>query len=813
MSKKDEKGNGKDTVKGSRPSFSVRWGTWIAHHRWWVLGAWIVLFLASAAAYPHLLSNLSAPDYSVTGSDSAEVVKIIGSEFTAAGSEQDVIVFDSDTLLVTDPEFQTAVSDALNSIQGQPGVVAVTSPYDPLVAGKQFSSDMTAAFATLGLNGDDRERAARSADMEDLVEAAAASTGVEAYLTGYSQSSNDLTEVENADVERAESIGVPIALIVLILALAAVIAGIIPLIIALVNLTFVFGLLSLLVFIRPLDSFLLSIVTMIGVGISIDYSLFILTRFREEFARAKREGKAEPETIAVGIAMRTSGRTIIFSGTIVMISLFSLFIVKSPIFVGMAIGAVIVVLCTLFTAWTFLPALLAVLGERVNKLSLPKKMRPADSYESEALKTSGWARWARTVIKHPWLAIPAAALLILFALPTLGMALGIDLGLASISDTPTGKAEIILTEKFTPGLLSPVQILVTHMTVGELDSEDYAAIKELTDSLQADDRVAAAYSISTVGDQVEARLTPEQLSLLQQEKGQLTTRQLNMLKQQVEARLTPEQETMVDEAEVMLEQMVNLGSGANRTIITAVTEAPIDSKDATDLVSDIRDNLVPQYEASGDLQVLVGGSTAQFEDLGEETLSKLPWVMAIVLTLSFLYLLLIFRSLLIPVKAVVMNLLATFAAFGLTTWVFADGHLEKLFGFTSVGFIQTYLPVMVFALLFGLSMDYEVFLVGRMHEQWLLTHDNDDAIITGVAHTGRTITAAAAIMAAVFGCFLVADVLELKEFGFALAVAVVLDATIVRLLLVPAVMKMAGGEANWWIPKWLEKILPDIKVE
>ena len=198
---------------------------------------------------------------------------------------------------------------------------------------------MTAAFATLGLNGDDRERATRSADMEELVEAAAASTPVEAYLTGYSQSSNDLTEVENADVERAESIGIPIALIVLILALGAVIAGIIPLVIALVNLTFVYGLLSLLLFVRPIDSFLLSIVTMIGVGISIDYSLFILTRFREELAKAQREGKAEPETIAVGIAMRTSGRTIIFSGTIVMISLFSLFIVKSPIFVGMAIGS------------------------------------------------------------------------------------------------------------------------------------------------------------------------------------------------------------------------------------------------------------------------------------------------------------------------------------------------------------------------------------------------------------------------------------------------------------------------------------------
>ena len=235
--------------------------------------------------------------------------------------------------------------------------------------------------------------------------------------------------------------------------------------------------------------------------------------------------------------------------------------------------------------------------------------------------------------------------------------------------------------------------------------------------------------------------------------------------------------------------------------------------DATDLVRDLRKSMIPSYQASGSPEMLVGGSTAQFEDLGVETLSKLPYVMAIVLTLSFFYLLIIFRSVLIPFKAVLMNLLATFAAFGLTTWVFVGGHLEGLFGFTSVGFVQTFLPIMVFALLFGLSMDYEVFLVGRMQEQWLLTHDNDDAVVTGIAHTARTITAAAAIMAAVFGCFLIANVLELKEFGFALAVAVILDATIVRLLLVPSIMKVAGGKANWWLPSFLEKILPEIKVE
>jgi len=618
-----------------------------------------------------------------------------------------------------------------------------------------------------------------------VVASALGSAPVEAYLTGYSQSANDLTEVENADVERAESVGIPIALVVLVIALGAVVAGLIPLITALCSLVFTFGVLSLLITWRPMDSFLLSIVTMIGVGISIDYSLFILSRYREELARAHGRGVAEPVVTAVGVAMRTSGRTILFSGTIVMISLFSLFVVKSPLFIGMALGAVLVVVCTLITAWTMLPALLAVLGDGVDRLSLPKRWQPATNVEDEAVEDSGWARWARTVLRHPWLALPAVALLIVFALPMFGMELGIDLGLAAISDTATGKAEIILLEKFSPGLLSPVQILASHEGSGALSADDLTDIQELTDSLAEDPRVAGIYSVSTLLEQTVGEVSPEAMELLQQDPT----------------------------ASSYLAQTVNVDDGSNRTIITVVTNAPIDSTEATELVRDLRDDIIPRYAASAGPQMLVGGETAQFEDLGVETLGKLSLVMAIVLGLSFCYLLLVFRSLLIPVKAVLMNLLATFAAFGLTTWVFADGHLEGLFNFTSVGFIQTFLPVMVFALLFGLSMDYEVFLVGRMQEEWLRTHDNDGAVVAGVAHTARVITAAALIMAAVFGCFLLADVLELKEFGFALAVAVLLDATLIRLLVVPAIMKVAGGAANWWLPTWLQRILPDIRLE
>ncbi len=771
----------KGAESGPRPSLPMRWGVWVAEHRWHVLLGWLVLFIVAAAAYPHLMASLSAPDYSVTGSDSAQVTNLIQSDFSAAGAEQDVIVLNSGTLKVSDIEYQGIIDQVVAAVKNQPGVVSVISPLDA-GAHEQISDDAHAAYITLGLNGDDRERATESASLEKLVQQAVQFSGVDAYLTGYSQSSIDLTEVENADVERAESIGIPIALIVLVIAVGAVAGGLTPLVVALASLTLTFGALSLLIIVKPMDSFLLSLVTMIGVGISIDYSLFIVSRFQEELVHARDAASTDPVATAVGVAMSTSGRTILFSGSIVMISLFSLFIVKSPLFEEMAIGAVAVVLCTLFTAWTLLPALLAALAEHVNWLALPKAWRPSASLEGGSDDTSGWAKWARTVIRHPWIAIPGAAMLILFALPMLQMKLGIDLGLNSIADTPTGKAETILTQKFSPGLLSPIQILAIHDGSGPFTDDDLKAVNSLTQALKKDSRVDQVYSVTSL---TTSDLTSDSLQ-----------------------RMAKSPSAAAD-----LAMIVNVNDGVNKTIITVVTKAPIDSTDAQALVQDLRTEILPTYAKTDELQMLVGGETAQFEDLGVETLAKLPWVMAIVLALSFCYLLIIFRSLLIPTKAVLMNLLATGAAFGLTSWVFVGGHLEKLFGFTSVGFVQTYLPIMTFALLFGLSMDYEVFLMGRMREEWLRTHDNDESVVAGVSHTARAITSAAAIMAAVFGCFLVASVLELKEFGFALAVAVVLDATIVRLLLVPAIMKYFGGEANWWLPDWLDRILPNIRVD
>ncbi|HET6954612.1 MAG TPA: MMPL family transporter [Acidimicrobiales bacterium] len=762
---------------------AARWGTWAARRHWWVLSVWIVVLIASAAAYPYLESTLVAPDYSVTDSDSDKVADLISQDFTTAGTEQDVIVFNSDQLVSTDPDYRRAVDDVLADVRGEPGVVFLLGPYDPGGQG-QVSEDGHAALASVGLSGDIGDRADYATSVQDTVTSAAGGGPVEAFLTGFSPTSNDLTTVETEDVERAEAIGVPVAFVVLLVAFGALVAALLPLTLAAVGLTATMGLLAALAVVQEWDVFVISVITMIGVGIGIDYSLFIVTRFREELARRDEGPDAVPG--AVGLAMTTSGRTIAFSAIIVMISLFSLFVVNSPMFRELAIGSVLVVACTLVAAWVFLPALLGALGHRVDRGALPKRFQPAEEKEGGSDRPSGWARWAHTVLAHPWLAIPAAAVLIVVSLPTFGIKLGIDLGIAALADTPSGKAEIILAEKFSPGVLSPAQILVSHQGTGALTTADLATIDQLTERLSDDPRVADVFSITEVLEQLNLPIAAETLA--------------------------PLEEVEDPTARALIGQYVDIDSGANRTILTVVSSAPIDSTEATDLVNDLRDDIVPSLGTPGGPEILVGGATAQFADLSDETLGKLPLVLGLVLTLSFLYLMVVFRSLLIPLKAVLLNLLATGAAFGLTVWVFQEGHLEDLLNFTSVGFIQVYLPIMTFAFLFGLSMDYEVFLIRRMQEEWVATHDNDEAVAVGLAHTARPIAAAAAIMAAVFGCFLVADVLELKQFGLALAAAVVLDATLVRLLMVPAIMKLAGP-ANWWLPGFLQRILPQLRLE
>jgi RND superfamily putative drug exporter len=735
----------------------------MARYRAVVLLTWAVILLICGALYPTLRGMLSAPDYGVDGSQSAQVEQLLQTPaLHGAGSEQDVIVFYSSAHRSDDRAYREVVARVLRVARGEHGVLSVLSPYD---ARSRIATDGRAAVAPLALGGDARERFMRAGDLQEAV-VRAGGNGVRASLTGFSPLAKDLAQVETSDGERAEAIGLPVALIILVVALGALLAAAVPLMLAGAGLLATFGVITVLATLLRFDVFLLTVVTMIGVGIGIDYSLFIVSRFREELARSPANPRRERGRIAdaVGATIATSGRTIVYSGAIVGFSLTSLLVLRAPIFGEFVVGTLTSVICALAAALTLLPALLAQLGPRINAGALPARLQPSDVTAGGA-EHGGWARWASAMMRRPVIVSLGVSLLLVAAMvPTLGLRYGINIGVPALSATPSGAAADVLGHSFGPGLIGPLAVVVDDRHAGgALQSDKVAGRSQQT----------ASRSRSALAG---ARMLTRDLRADRRVAG-ITVR--------------------------------SYGSVALLTVVPAVA---VDSPAAYALVRHIRTDLAPAVAAGDGASVLVGGAVAQAVDVSVETSSKLPLVIAITLAMALAFLLSVFRSVVLPIKAVMMNLLATGATLGLVVLIFQDGHGQGLFGFASSGFIQSFLPLCMFVLLFGLSMDYEVFLIRRMQETWRETADNRLAVISGVAHTARPISAAAAIMVAVFGSFLTANVLELKQFGFALAAAIAIDATLIRLMLVPALMCLLGAR-NWWLPQRLERLIPRLETD
>ena len=714
-----------------------RWGRWVSRRRWPVLVSWALIIVVCAMAFAPLERRLTAMDFGIAGSESEHVDAVLAQHFPQLGAEQDVIVYDGAGVSVDSPEFRQVVDQAVAAARSVEGAREVTSPYD--VGGEQMVSpnDRGVAVGLVGIDGDmaDRAMVARTLQHElSRFETAQ----IKVAVTGYSLIQNDATEIQNSDAQRAEMIGIPVALILLVVALGAVTAAVVPVVAALVGLLLTAGTLFVLTAVTDFDSLTMSVATMIGIGVGIDYAMFIVSRYREELNAGAIVDRSDQDKIDAAVArtLATTGRTILSSGVIVMISLASLVVIPAPIFRGIAIGVATAVTAMLVVGLCLLPALLAVLGPRINCGQTPRRWQPAElSADLADAARTRWGQWAYRIMKRPALyGSIAVAILLLAALPLTGIRYGLDMGTASLSETPSGRAAATLTTHFPPGALSPVELVATDTSGGPLTDAGHNAVARYLDQAQADPRVAAL-GPSTISD------------------GRLAT--------------------------------------------SLILSVPFDSTAATDLITDLRSSA---QQVGADSDILIGGSTAEFVDLDNEMTAKLPIVIGLVLTVSFVFLIVAFRSIALPLKAILMNLLATGAALGITVVVFQWGIGESLLDFSSPGFIQTYLPTLVFAVLFGLSMDYEVFLIGRMREYWAATGDNQHAVAAGLAHTARPITAAAAIMVVVFGSFITANMLELKQIGFALAIAVAIDALLVRLILVPALMRLLG-QWNWWLPR------------
>ncbi|HEX6855130.1 MAG TPA: MMPL family transporter [Streptosporangiaceae bacterium] len=709
---------------------------WCFQHRFLVITAWISL-LIGLAVVSQAVKTSNDNSFTLPGTGSGTAQQLLLRSAPARAGDSDQIAWRVSHGSVTNPALEQRMSAMLAQVSHLPEVASVTSPYLP--GGKvQVSPDGRTAYATVNFTkaADDLEKA----DINRVVAVATAARepGLAVELGGKA-----ISNTEQAPLSSASAIGIGAAAVILLIAFGSLLAMVLPIV------TAVAGVGSGLMLIAPL-SHLMSVNglapilgALIGLGVGVDYALFIVTRYR----RGLQTG-LDPERSA-GQALNTSGRAVLFAGGTVCIALLGLLTIGLGFLDGMAVPAAITVVCTVLAAVTLLPALFGVLGQRV----LSRRQRRRRHADGPDLARSGsmWARWSRTVPRFPAvLAAAAVAVMAVVSVPVLHLRLGASDASNDPTSSHTYKAYEMLAEGFGPGFSGPLLLVARTGSAA-----DRAALGRLDRALTAVPGVAAVQA------------------------GPAQTR--------------PSAGPAVEVTQVI------------------PTTAP-ESQATSSLITQLRDTVIPRYTHGTTLRVYVGGLTATFDDLAAVTSAKLPWLLAAIVGFGFLLLVLAFRSLLIPATTAVLNLLSAAATFGVLTAFFEWGWGTSAFGLGRAGPIEAYMPELVLAILFGLSMDYQVFLVSRIAEEWSGTRDNTRAVLTGQTETGRVITAAATIMIAVFIAFAFTGQRSVAEFGIGLAAAVALDAFVLRTVLVPAVMHLCG-RANWWLPGRLDRRLPRLAVE
>jgi RND superfamily putative drug exporter len=710
---------------------------WCVKHRLVVLAAWLGILVALVLVQSATGSNY-ASGTAPAGTESAQAASLLSKAAPSVSGDTEHIVFSVQQGSVKDATVQTSVDAMLAQVAKLPNVSAVASPYSPAGA-QQISADGKVAFATVDFSVPDTKVSATDAQhFVDVAKSAGSSSLQVDVLGSLAASTNPVSQTGNL-------VGVGAALVVLLIVFGSILAAVLPLVTTGISLVAALSLIGVLSNSLSMAGFTSQLCTLIGLGVGVDYSLFLLTRVRS----GMRQGLSTEE--AVVAAAGTAGRAVFFAGITVCIALLGMITVGVGVLTGAAVAASLAVLFTMIAAQTLLPALIGMFGTRVLTRRQRRELRAGELTDEEA--SQRWRDWA-TFVQHHRVGAGAAAVAVMLALgaPFLSMRLGsADYGTdPTTTTTTTYRAYQMLAQGFGPGFSGPLQ-LVSPVS----SAADQAAFTTVVSASGHTPGVAA--------------VTPPQF-------------------------LPP-------------------GPGHSGVGVADVypTGSPQDQS-TSDLLTNLRTTVIPKASATSHLTVYVGGQTAAAADEAAQLSSKLPLFVGMVVALSFLLLMVVFRSLVIPLKAAAMNLLSAAAAFGVIVAVFQWGWLGNVFGVPRSGPIAPLVPILMFAVLFGLSMDYEVFLISRMHEEWLKHRDNARAVNVGLAATGRVITAAASIMVVVFAAFTLTTDRTIKLIGLGMAVAIALDALVIRTLLVPALMH-TFGRANWYLPRWLDRRLPHVHLD
>jgi putative drug exporter of the RND superfamily len=705
-----------------------------ARHPWRTIGAWIAIVVLAVFAIVTLLGGSLTTDGAPTNNPESEradeaLFRALPPDPNTAVS--DIVVIRSSKHTVESPAFEEYVRDfvADNEISALGrGRTYLDDPNAGLV-----SEDGHATVIPIALTSDDETEA-----LVEKIEAIGDEGAFAVSVTGEETLDHDFNLLSQEDLENGElKFGLPAALIILLLVFGAVVAGLVPLLMAMVSIVVALGLTALVAQQFELSVFVINMLTGMGLALGIDYSLFVVSRYREERA------KGNAEFAAIEIAGATASRAVLFSGTVFVIAMFGMLLVPSSIMRSLAAGAILVGIVSVIAALTLLPAVLGLLKDRVNALRIPFVGRRADEAGSEG---RFWGAIVRGVLRRPALSLTlSVAGLLALALPVLTMNVGTS-GVSSLPDRFVSKqGYLALEEDFSTVTPDPATVVVSNASSPDVS----AAVESLRARLVSDPRF---------GD---------------------TT--------------------------------VERSADGGVAILTVAVPGDPASSEAIDAVRELRTDIADETFAGTDADVLVGGTTSENIDYFDSVIDPAPWVIALVLLLTFVFLTVVFRSVVVAGTAVLLNLLSVGAAYGLLVLVFQEGIGAGVLGFQTADAIEAWVPLFLFSVLFGLSMDYQVFLLSRIRERYDETRDTTDAVSFGVASTARIITGAALIIVAVFAGFARGDLIMFQQMGFGVAVALLLDATVIRSVVLPSAMKLLG-EWNWYLPRWLDW-MPRLEVE
>jgi len=723
------------------------WGRFVYRRRWPVLAVSGVLLLASI--FVVIQGGKLQSGGFIETSESGRASRLIERELPRAGAATFTLIISSEALNATSPEFRKALDAALAPLRSDPRVATITTPFDgtALDPTRQISKDGHAVAVDVAAKDD----LATARDYYPELRALVRSDTLRIQATGLLAINNGFNAVLQEDLRRAETVSLPLALVLLLVVFGSIVAALVPLGVGV--LAVVGGIAGMFLVARVTDVsvYALNVVTLIGLGVAIDYSLFITNRFREEMRRGHSGNNA------LAIAMATSGRAITFSGLTVAIGLSGMLFYQGTFLSSMGISGAIVVASAVLYGLTFLPALLAIVGRNLGRGRVP-------FLQPDSAGTGWWHAIATTVMRRPLVVlIPVVAVIVVLGSPFLHLRLANNDVTALPTHEESRAAFDRLVNEFPGGNQTHISLVVEYSSGDPLTPAHVAGLVDFAK------KIAALPNVDTITSPVtfDPRLgAAEYAAFYLQPRSQL-----------------PQQ----------LQALISGTVGQHIVVFDVVTQKGIYSDESRQLVRSIR-----ALPAPSDAAIAVTGFTAIDLDTVDFIATHTPAALAYIVAATMLVLFFLLGSVVLPLKAVVMNLLSISASFGAIVWIFQDGHFAAQLGFTP-GSIDPTLPVIMFCTVFGLSMDYEVLLLSRMQEEYLRTHDNTAAVAMGLEKSGRLITGAAAIMVGVFAAFALADIVLIKAIGLGMALAVAIDATLVRALVVPATMRLLG-DLNWWAP-------------